>query len=112
MQDIYDDLLSKRPDMPQATENLFAKARLKAFANEHHIRTISAVAGKLTVEPIDIPKDRLTALRRAQGRFLADKRKLILPLRYFKLGENDNLIQPVYKLLKSLAGEEEESGRD
>ncbi len=109
VQDIYEDLLAKRPDMPQAAENLFAKARLKAFANEHHVRLVSAVAGKLTVEPIDIPKDRLTALRRAQGRYLSDKRKLILPLRYFKLGEGDNLIRPVYELLKSLVGEDDSS---
>lgn len=104
VQDIYNDLQSKRPDMPQAAKNLFSKARLKAFANEHHIKIVSVVAGKLTVEPIDIPRDKLIPLRRAQGRYLADKRKLLLPLRYFKLDEGDNLIQPVYELLSGLVG--------
>ena len=43
-------------------------------------------------------------LRRAGGRYLADKRKLQLPLRYFKLDEGDNLLAPVFAFLKELAG--------
>ena len=46
----------------------------------------------------------MTKLRRAGGRYLADKRKLQLPLRYFKLDEGDNLLGPVFDFLKELAG--------
>ena len=59
--------------------------------------------GKLVVEPIDVPRDRMTALRRAGGRYLADKRKLSLPLRYFKLEEDDNLLGPIARFLEELA---------
>ena len=75
---LREDLEAKRPDLPQAAKNLLDKARIKAFANEHHIRTVSVAGGKLVVEPIDVPRDRMTALRRAGGRYLADKRKLSL----------------------------------
>ena len=93
----------KRPDMPQAAKNLLEKARIKAYANEHHIKTVSVTAGKLVVEPIDVPRDKMTGLRRAGGRYLADKRKLSLPLRYFKLDEGDNLLAPVAEFLEELA---------
>ena len=88
--------------MPQAAKNLFAKARIKAFANEHHIKMVSVTGGRLVVEPIDIPRDRMTPLRRAGGRYLAEKRKLTLPLRYFKLDEGDNLLGVVYDFLKKM----------
>ena len=45
----------------------------------------------------------MPALRRAGGRYLADKRKLSLPLRYFKLDEGDNLLAPVAEFLEELA---------
>ena len=100
---LREDLEAKRPDLPQAAKNLLDKARIKAFANEHRIRTVSVAGGKLVVEPIDVPRDRMTALRRAGGRYLADKRKLSLPLRYFKLEEDDNLLGPIARFLEELA---------
>ena len=102
VEEIYEDLISKRPDMPQAAKNLFEKARIKAFASEHHINLISVVAGKLVVEPIDIPKEALISLRRAGGRYLADKRKLQLPMRYFKLEEDDTLLEPINTFLHEM----------
>ena len=101
------ELEEKRPDMPPAAVNLLEKARIKAFANEHKIRTVSVTAGKLVVEPLDVPKSRMTPLRRAGGRYLPEKKKLTLPLRYFKLGETDNLLGPVARFLEEMAGEEE-----
>ena len=103
VEDVRADLADKRPDMPQAAKNLLEKARIKAYANEHHIKTVSVTAGKLVVEPIDVPRDKMTGLRRAGGRYLADKRKLSLPLRYFKLDEGDNLLAPVAEFLEELA---------
>lgn len=102
VEDIFNDLVAKRPDMPQATINLFEKARIKAFAHEHYIKTVSVTGGKLVVEPIDIPKSKTTEILRAGGRYLADKRKLQLPIRYFKLDENDNLLPRVGAFLREM----------
>ena len=96
------DLEGKRPGMPPAAANLLAKARIKAFANEHGIRMVSVTGGKLVVEPIAVPRERMTPLRRAGGRYLPEKKKLTLPLRYFRLGEGDNLLAPVARLLEDL----------
>ena len=67
--------------MPQASINQFEKARLKAFANEHGIKLISVSAGKLTVEPFTLTKSQASSLRRKAGRYLADKKKMAVPLR-------------------------------
>lgn len=104
VEDVAADLADKRPDMPQAAKNLLEKARIKAYANEHHVRTVSVAGGRLVVEPIDVSRDKMTGLRRAGGRYLADKRKLQLPLRYFKLEEGDNLLEPVFAFLKEMVG--------
>lgn len=79
--DIYEELLAKHPEMPQASINQFEKARLKAFANEHGIKLISVSAGKLTVEPFMLTKSQASSLRRKAGRYLADKKKMVVPLR-------------------------------
>ena len=47
VEEVGADLRAKRPDMPQAAKNLIEKARIKAFANEHHVRTVSVTGGKL-----------------------------------------------------------------
>ena len=44
---------------------------------------MSVVGGKLVVEPVDVPAELSTKIRRAGGSYLADKRKLRLPLKYF-----------------------------
>jgi len=102
---IREELEEKRPDMPPAAVNLLEKARIKAFANEHGVRTISVTGGKLVVEPIAVPKTAMTPLRRSGGRYLAEKKKLTLPLRHFKLDEGDNLLGPIARFLEELAGE-------
>ncbi len=102
---IREELEEKRPDMPPAAANLLEKARIKAFANEHGVRTISVTGGKLVVEPIAVPKTAMTPLRRSGGRYLAEKKKLTLPLRHFKLDEGDNLLGPIARFLEELAGE-------
>ena len=101
------DLEGKRPEMPPAARNLLAKSRIKAFANEHGIKTVSVVAGKLTVEPLVVPRTKMTPLRRSGGRYLADKKKLSLPIRHFKVAEGDALFGAVYDFLQDMAGEKE-----
>ena len=83
VEDIYQELLEKHPEMPQAAINQFEKARLKAFANEHGIRLVSVTNGNLIVEPISLCKSQASALRRKAGRYLADKKKMTVPLRAF-----------------------------
>ncbi|MEC4295247.1 transcription-repair coupling factor [Adlercreutzia shanghongiae] len=103
---LREEMEAKAPKMPPAAANLFARAHLKAFANEHGIKLISVVAGRLVVEPIDVPDAKMKPLRRAGGRYNPDKRKLALPLRYFNLEEQDNLMGPIAGFLAELTGDD------
>ena len=102
---LREDMLAKAPEMPEAAANLFERAWLKAFANEHGVKLISVAAGKLIVEPIDIPAAAMKPLRRVGGRYQTDKRKLTLPLRYFSEEERDNLLPAIVHFLEKLFGE-------
>ncbi|MDO4183136.1 MAG: transcription-repair coupling factor [Coriobacteriia bacterium] len=97
------DLELKRPGMPAAASNLLAKCRIKAFANEHHIKTISVTGGKLVVEPLALTRAQLTPLRRSGARYLPEKKRLALPLRHFKVEEGDALFAAVYAFLQEMA---------
>lgn len=115
--DIYEELLTKHPEMPQASVNQFEKARLKAFANEHGIKLISVSAGKLTVEPFALTKSQASSLRRKAGRYLADKKKMAVPLRvvvpgYGKEKEAGDvgMLTNVLAYLQKLVEEGKESG--
>ena len=115
--DIYEELLAKHPEMPQASINQFEKARLKAFANEHGIKLISVSAGKLTVEPFMLTKSQASSLRRKAGRYLADKKKMTVPLRivvpgYGKEEEagDAGMLTNVLAYLQKLMEEGKESG--
>lgn len=115
--DIYEELLAKHPEMPQASVNQFEKARLKAFANEHGIKLISVSAGKLTVEPFALTKSQASSLRRKAGRYLADKKKMTVPLRvvvpgYGKEEEAGDvgMLTNVLAYLQKLVEEGKESG--
>ncbi|MBQ9004411.1 MAG: transcription-repair coupling factor, partial [Eggerthellaceae bacterium] len=103
VEQIYDELTEKRPDMPPEAENLFAKARIKAWAFEHHVNLISVVAGKLVVEPVDIPAEMQRPLRRAHATWASEKRKLRLPLKYFAAEDDGELLETIYEFLRSLA---------
>ncbi|WP_241156524.1 MULTISPECIES: transcription-repair coupling factor [unclassified Adlercreutzia] len=104
------DLEAKRPEMPPAAVNLMERARIKAFANEHGVKVVLVTGGRLVVEPIVPPRSRMKELRRAGARYLEDKRKLTLPLRYFKLEETDNLLGPVQRFLSEMIGAEAAEG--
>ncbi len=115
--DIYEELLAKHPEMPQASVNQFEKARLRAFANEHGIKLISVSAGKLTVEPFALTKSQASSLRRKAGRYLADKKKMAVPLRvvvpgYGKEKEAGDvgMLTNVLAYLQKLVEEGKESG--
>ena len=115
--DIYEELLAKHPEMPQASVNQFEKARLKAFANEHGIKLISVSAGKLTVEPFALTKSQASSLRRKAGRYLADKEKMAVPLRVVVPGHGKEeeagdvgMLTNVLAYLQKLVEEGKESG--
>ena len=115
--DIYEELLAKHPEMPQASINQFEKARLKAFANEHGIKLISVSAGKLTVEPFMLTKSQASSLRRKAGRYLADKKKMAVPLRVVVPGygkeeeaSDAGMLTNVLAYLQQLVDEGKESG--
>lgn len=115
--DIYEELLAKHPEMPQASVNQFEKARLKAFANEHGIKLISVSAGKLTVEPFALTKSQASSLRRKAGRYLADKKKMAVPLRVVVPGYGEEkeagdvgMLTNVLAYLQKLVEEGKESG--
>ena len=99
---IYSELREKRPDMPQEAENLFTKARIKALAFERHINLVSVVAGKLVVDPIDIPPDVMRTLRRSRATWTPDKRKLRLPLKYFAADDDAELLEGILAFLEGL----------
>ena len=99
---IYAELREKRPDMPQEAQNLFTKARIKAWAFEHHVSVISVVAGKLVVDPVDIPGDTVKSLRRSHATWTPDKRKLRLPLKYFAASDDAELMEGILAFLEGL----------
>lgn len=101
--DLYGATLARRPEMPQAAKNFFDKARIKAFANEHGIKTISVVGGKLTVEPIALSRDTVTKLRRHSARYIPSSKKFSIPMRYFDLKEDQGVLDAIAAFLKELA---------
>lgn len=100
--ELYDATLARRPEMPQAAKNFFDKARIKAFANEHGIKTISVVGGKLTVEPVTLSRDTVTKLRRHSARYIPASKKFSIPMRYFDLKEDESALDAVGKFLREL----------
>lgn len=107
VEDIYEELRTAHPEMPQATINQFEKARLKAFANEHGIRSISVSAGKLVVEPITLSRAQATRLRKRAGRYLADRKKMTVPLRVITRDPEAGLLVPILKYLADLYAEKD-----
>lgn len=102
--EIEQDARSRHPELPQATVNFFAKARIKAYANEHGVKTISVVAGKVCFEPVAQPAaEKMKLMRRMGGRYVAASKKLQLPMKYFDLGPEDSIVEAVWKLLPELA---------
>lgn len=104
--ELYAATKERRPEMPQATSNFFTKARIKAYANEKHLKTISVVGGKLTIEPVTVSREKQTAFRRKGGRYLDSSRKLMLPMRYFDLNGSEGILEAIEAFLPELFGEE------
>ena len=103
--DLFQATKQRRPEMPQAAVNMFAKARIRAWANEHGVKLVSVVGGKLIVEPIEVPKSMIIPMKRYGGRYLPQSKKLTLPLKYFQLKEDDSVMEAIWDFLRELAEE-------
>ena len=99
---ISQELSSGGRELPSEAANLLDKARLKAFAYEHGVKTISVVGGKLVIEPVDIPRNMSIKLRRYGGKYTPSNRKLRLPLKYFGTIEPDGLLGVIAKFVHEL----------
>ena len=99
---LFDDLQKKHPDMPLEARNLFLKTRLKAYCNEHGIKSIVCAGGKVMLEPLSVSREKSIELRRAGGRFIPARNRLEVPLKYFKLEGEDSLLEVLSAFLESL----------
>ncbi len=74
------DMRRVHPDMPPEAESFFAKERLRAFAAERGATSIVVSGGNLNVEGLQLTREQLIPLKRRGGRYLQDRRKLIMPM--------------------------------
>ena len=91
--------------MPAPAKSLFAKEKLRAFASEHGISSISVAGGNLTIEGIALDRDQLIPLKRKGARYLADKKKLIANVRKLgsiDLGHEDKIALQITELLHGI----------
>ncbi|WP_251198101.1 transcription-repair coupling factor [Anaerotardibacter muris] len=100
--ELAEEIVAKHGEMPPATVNQFQKARLKAFASEHNIESISVTGGRLVVEPITLTKAQASQIRKKSGRYLADKKKLMVPMRVVGQSEDGTTLTAVQSFLESL----------
>ncbi|MDD6785617.1 MAG: transcription-repair coupling factor [Eggerthellales bacterium] len=107
-QAIQEDLEGKHPDMPVEARNLFLKTRVKAYCNEHDIKSIVVAGGKLTIEPVAVTREKSLELRRAGGKYIPEKKRLSVPMKYFKLGDEDTPLGVLSAFLESLELQEGE----
>ena len=102
VEDLARDIEAKHPEMPDEAQNLFLKARLKAYCNEHGIKSIVVAGGKTTIEPLVISREKSIELRRAGGRVFPDKRRVVIPMKYFKLAEGESPLAAISTFLEAL----------
>lgn len=101
-------LASRHGEMPQATINLYDKARLKAFAAQHGIRSISVTGGNLVVEPVALARAKVSSLRRKGVRYLADKKKLTVPMRVVGVEEDGSTVTAILAFVGGVLEEGEQ----
>ncbi len=111
--ELYAETIKLRPEMPSAARNMFSKARIKALANEHHIRLVSVVAGKLVVEPVALSRDTVSKYRRYRGRYDTNSKKFSIPVAYVtredehEAEEGEMLLANIAEFLQELLGVKE-----
>ena len=100
--DLREATKAAHPDIPEACENLFVRSKIRAWANEVGVKIVSVVGGKLNVEPIHVSDSVMTPLRREGARYIAQSRKLQVPMRHFDEMKENGLMQGIWEFLFSL----------
>ncbi len=86
VESVYAELAQAHPHLPPEAESLFQKARLRAYAAGAGIANISLSAGKLNVEGATLDREQRIRLKRAGGRYLPEKEKVIVPMQKVSAG--------------------------
>lgn len=103
--EIVREVSARHLQMPQATENFFQKAKLKALASQMGIKTITVVGGKVNIDPVGQPAGELwTRLRRARARYVAKTKKLQVPTAFFKTEGDESILEALWALLFQMKG--------
>lgn len=100
------EMEEKHPEMPDEARNLFLKTRLKAYCNEHGIENVVVSGGKVSIDPLSIKRQKSIELRREGARYDADRHRLVVPMKHFKLGDEDMLLEAIGAFLESLDSDE------
>ena len=100
--DLREATRAAHPDMPEACENIFLRSKIRAWANEVGVKIITVVGGKLAVEPIAVPDSTMTPLRREGARYIAQTKKLQVPMKHFESDQSENLMEAIWEFLFSL----------
>ncbi len=100
--ELEQEVSSAKGDMPQACVNMFTRAKIRAWANEHGVKSVVVTGGKLVMEPVDVPSGLMKPLRRYSARYVQQSKKLMLPVKYFGLSENDNLLRAIWEFTGQL----------
>ena len=61
------------------------------------------------MEPIGVSREKSIELRRVGGKYLADKQRLSVPMKYFNLGDNDSPLGVLSDFIVSLAPAEDDA---
>ncbi len=100
--DLREATLAAHLDMPEACENLFVRSKIRAWANEVGVKVVTVAGGKLSVEPIHVLDSVMTSLRREGGRYIAQSKKLQVPMKHFEAAGIEGLMQAIWEFLFSL----------
>lgn len=77
--DIEFEMMRLHPNIPDEAQAFFAKERIRIYATDCGVSTISVVAGNLNIEGQPISRDNSIWLKRHGGRCLSDRKKIIIP---------------------------------
>ncbi len=109
--DIEHDLIESAGPLPDEGKHMIAKARIKAWAFEHHVRLISLVSGKVIIDPLNVPRTLMPALRRAHATYSKERKRLQIPLKYFGSPTPEELLDDIFSFLCDLEEEKSQSGQ-
>lgn len=107
--DLEEEMVERFGPLPDEGKNMIAKARIKAWAFEHHLRLISLVAGKVVIEPLVVPRSLMPSLRRAHATYSKERKRLQIPLKYFGSPTPEELLDDLYAFLCDLEEEKNQS---